>query len=86
MAAGTGLTTTNAELKQPDGIMYEITALPALTPVTTPAPLTVAIAVLPDTQLPPDVALENGVVAITQIADGPVIPAGVRLTETTALL
>ena len=37
----------------PEPVVYEITAAPAETPVTTPVTVIVAIAVLPELQMPP---------------------------------
>jgi hypothetical protein len=64
-------------------MMYEITALPALTPVTTPENIfTDALAELLD-QVPPASASVNVIVEPTQTADGPDTADGSALTVAT---
>src|SRR5689334_2934973 len=69
---------------QPLVTAYDITAVPAATPVTTPVLLTVAIPVAPELQVPPLIVLLNVIVLLTLTADEPVIePAfGAALTVT----
>jgi hypothetical protein len=60
IAAGNGLTVTIAVLIQPVLIVYDITAVPPATPVTTPLDEpTVAIPILPLVHVPPDGELDN---------------------------
>jgi len=71
---GVGLTVTMVVAKQPLGIVYVITAVPGLTPVTMPeAEPTVAIPGDPDVHVPPDGVPVRLVVDPTQTTDGPVI-------------
>ena len=61
-------------------------SVPAATLVTKPAALTVAIEVLLEDQLPPDVLSASEVVEPGQIADTPVIAAGAAGAATTVKL
>lgn len=67
---------------QPVAVVYVITAVPAETPVTTPAPDTVATAVDPELQVPPKTASVNAVVPPMQMVPVPVTK-GTALTVTT---
>lgn len=59
----------------PKEVAYEITADPAVTPVTTPEVDTVATDVLPLLHVPPEVAHASAVVALVQTVSVPVIGA-----------
>ena len=86
IAAGSGFTVTVAVTKQPVGKVYEITEVPADTPVTTPVDeLTVATAGVALLQVPPAVALLNVVVDPAHSVRVPVIAAGRGLTVTVAV-
>lgn len=62
IAAGTAFTVTIRAVLQPMLTMYEIFAVPAAIPVTSPLEFTVAILVLELDQVPPPVALVRAVV------------------------
>jgi hypothetical protein len=76
IAAGKGLTVTVLVIKQPVGIVYEITDVPPDIPVTTPEELIVATASVALLQVPPGVASLSVVVDPAQTVDVPVIAAG----------
>jgi hypothetical protein len=80
IATGEALTDTANDAAQPVGNVYTIDGVPAVTPVTTPAELTVACAVLLLVHVPPDVISANAVVRPVQTLLAPVIPAGNALT------
>lgn len=62
-----------------------ITVVPAATPTTTPLLFTVAIEVVPELQVPPDVTFARVVEDPRQNSGTPVIAAGVGLIVTAAL-
>lgn len=67
-------------VKQPVGKVYDITAVPAATPVTTPVEMpTVATPVLPLVHMPPPVVLVSVVAPPTQARAVPLIEAGLPL-------
>ena len=70
---GTGLTVTTTIVGTP-ATVYEIDAVPAATPVTTPDVPTVATNVLPLCHVPPDVASVNAVVDPIHTLSVPPIP------------
>jgi hypothetical protein len=86
IAAGKGLTVTVAVTRQPVGNVYDITDVPAVTPVTTPAPVIVATAGVALLHVPPAVASVKVVVDPTQTDNVPPIDAGNGLTVTVAVL
>jgi hypothetical protein len=65
--------------------VYVITVVPATTPTTTPLLLTVAIDVVPELQVPPEVVFAKVVEDPRQNSGTPVIVAGVGLIVTAAL-
>jgi hypothetical protein len=83
IAAGCVLTVTVAVEKQPPDNVYVITAVPALTPVTTPVDEpTVATPVLPLVQVPPDGDELSVVVDPVQTEAVPEIAPGAVATVT----
>jgi hypothetical protein len=81
IAAGSALTVTIACLKHPVGNVYVIEAVPAETPVNTPAlALIVATDVLPLLHIPPVTGLDKDAVSPWQTAIVPVISPGNELT------
>ena len=83
---GDGLIVTTIATPQPPRV-YEIVAVPALTPVTTPVPLTNALPV-PGTELhtPPVVASVNAVVVVTHTVGVPVIGSGHRISSSAPIV
>ena len=83
---GNGLTVT-IWVTVPQEVIYEITEVPELTPVTTPLVLlTVAIPVSPELHVPPVTASLNPVVEPTHTLPVPVIADGTGLTITLAVV
>ena len=83
IAAGEGLTVTVANALQPEPIVYDIIAVPAITPVTMPVPVpTVATPVLLLLHRPPAVTSNKATLAPSHITLVPVIAAGLGLTVT----
>ena len=80
IAAGSGLTVAVAVTIQPDGNVYEIVALPAVPPVTTPDGLTDATPALLLDHTPPLVLWLRLVVEPEHTLSVPPIPAGVGNT------
>lgn len=76
IAAGNEFTVTVTALTHPLDKLYEIVAVPAATPLTTPFVPTVAVAVLLLLQVPPVDAVLNVVVLPSQTESAPVILAG----------
>jgi len=76
MAAGNGFTVTVAVTKQPVPRVYDMTDVPADTPVTTPPAVIVATAGVALLHVPPPVASFNVVVEPTHTFNVPVIAAG----------
>ena len=70
---GSALTVTTAIVGTPP-IVYDIVAVPGLTPVTIPDVPTVAIEIFDECQVPPDVALVKAVVEPAQTLSVPVTP------------
>jgi hypothetical protein len=86
IALGCVLTVTVAVEKQPPNNVYGITAVPALTPDTTPVDdPTVATPVLPLTHVPPAGEELSVVVEPVQTEAAPVIAAGCVFTVTVAV-
>ena len=87
-ADGAGLTDTVCETElvpQPLVTVYDISAVPVVTPVTTPAALTVATPALSLLHTPPVVASLKVMVAPVHTIDAPVTPEGNEFTVTTAM-
>ncbi len=79
-ALGAGFTVKLSTWKQPVGIMYEMRTVPAETPSTAPVPVpTVAITVLEELHVPPEVVLVSVVDIPTHVLEAPEIVAGVSL-------
>jgi hypothetical protein len=85
MADGDTLIVIALVLLQLPDMVYDITAVPAATPVTIPVPLTEAVAVLDEDHEPPVVAHARVIVALTQALPPPVMAAGIAYTLTTAV-
>lgn len=85
IAPGANDTVTTLVVKQPVANWYVIVLVPASTPVTTPAILTVATAGVLLLQTPPPVELEKVVVEPTQTVGVPEMLLGNGLTVTTIL-
>lgn len=84
IAAGCGLTVTIAVVAHVVGDEYDMVAVPAETPVTTPVEEpTVATPVLPLLHVPNNVASSSVVVELTHTVIVPVMAAGSGLTDTT---
>ena len=79
---GSGFTTTVALLRQPVGIVYVISALPADKPLTSPVALTPAVPGAPLLHTPPGVALSSCVVPLTHTCVLPLTEAGSGFTTT----
>lgn len=86
IAVGKALTVTVRIVTQPAADVYVMTTLPALIPITTPEPSTVARVLSPEVQLPPVVASDNDVVEPTQTPAVPVMAAGAALTVSAAVV
>jgi len=84
IADGTALTVTTDIAEQPDGIVYETEAVPAVTPVTFPKPSTVTFA-LKDDHEPLPVASLSAIVLPAHTGITPEIAAGAALTVTVAV-
>jgi hypothetical protein len=82
---GRAITVTTAVLRQPPASVYDMVVVPALTPVTTPLVLMVAVPVAELVQVPPVVALPRLVVLPMQVVSVPVIGV-IEPTVNTALL
>ena len=80
---GNAFTVTVAFTAQPVPNVYDITDVPADTPVTTPPALIVATAGVALLQVPPAVASANTVVKPAQTLNVPVMTAGSGFTVTT---
>jgi hypothetical protein len=85
-AAGSGLTVTDRVLKQPEPVIYDTSNEPAETPVTSPDAFASAIATLPLSHEPPEVALLSVMELPTHTDVGPVIAAGVSLIVMTLVV
>jgi hypothetical protein len=84
IAAGCVFTVTVAtETHEP--IAYDITEVPAVTPVTTPAADTVATAGVVDVHVPPATPSESDVVEPAHTVSVPVIAPGAELTVRVAV-
>jgi hypothetical protein len=76
-----GLTVTVVVAEHPVGRIYEMSAVPPVTPVTIPVvPPTTAIAVFPLLHVPPDDPSVNAEVEFAQTVMDPVITPGNGLT------
>lgn len=84
IAAGMALTVSDRVVTQPAPRLYKMVTVPGAMPVIIPVAEPMVAVVIPLLlQLPPVEALPSVAAEPTQIADGPVIGAGVRLTVTT---
>ena len=83
---GNVLTVTTMVAIHPVDNVYVIVTVPLLTPVTTPALFTVAVAMLLLLQLPPDALLNNVVVLPGHTSANPLIEGGSEFTVTTAVV
>ena len=87
IAEGAGLTVTTVAIQQLPGIVYVIVAVPPVTPVTTPVPVTtLAVPGAEELQVPPVTASLNEVVKPTHTLGVPRIAVGDGLTVTTAVV
>jgi hypothetical protein len=73
---------------QVDATVYDTVTAPAVRPLTTPLPFTVATAVLLLLHVPPEIASDNVIVLAAQTVVGPVIVPAVALliTDTPAVV
>jgi hypothetical protein len=85
MAGGSGFTVTTAVLKQ-DPIVYEIVAVPSVTPVTLPDVTPTETFELLLLHVPPDVVLVRAIVEPRHTVVAPAIGAGIGLTVTTVVV
>lgn len=81
IAVGAGLIVTVVVTVQPEPMLYDITAVPAETPVNAPVDgLIVAMEVAPLVQVPPGTPLYSGAVAPAQALIKPMMAVGLGLT------
>ena len=86
IAVGSGFTVTTAVARQPVESVYDISEVPAATPVITPAASMVATAGVPLLQVPPVLTVLAVVVWFTHTVRVPVIADGSGFTVTTAVV